>query len=465
MTGWNPNFPCAQGLEWASGRQADRPITGRGPAGFAWSLESSVTEDVTNLWTFSSTDASNALDLIDIYDTSQLRNVPTIENVSPAGSNVISVISTGRDHTGAAFVSSTMTNFRFAAPPSGVTNMADVLGTFGNLIPAQYAARFVGDSGLVPQQTWLSEGLEGQIDVPHRTFLGFVPIGINQLFGGWRWGNRLRDTGYPFRVTGLDDGVTAGTTRCLGITTRVLAQKLVRGDQLSTFQNLPVRLTPFIIPSSTWPGSGRGAVFGRPTLISTAPEEYIQTFVVNPFTGLEWTSAELAAFGSTATNGTEARIGWRIQAVQTGLTGVQLYGRPAEGFRNREYGAQESVGGAIYAAEFRSLVVEDTREAYAYRAGDRTQKPGWNQWIVEAVGGGDWEKREGAEYLFHQIADEVAFGCSASARNLNIRVLSAGAGGARVPFRERVPTFSGTVPISIGEAKPWAPSVVLEVDV
>jgi len=460
MTGWNPNFRCAQGLEWGTERQAERAVTGRGPAGYAWSVSSSATEDVTGLWTFSVGRVDNALDLIDVYDVADLRAVPTIENVSEPGVATIDTASAGRPHQGAFWNAGTlqMLNFRAAAFPSGITNMAQMLGRLGNLTPAVYQSQFAGST---QADTFISEGLEGQVEVPHQSFLGFTPITRAQLSGGWRWGDNISGTAYPFRVTGLDTGLTAGTDRVLAVSTSVLAQKIVRNDLLREFGGWPVVLEPFLHADSTWVPSGRGTAFGQRFVLSTASEQFGQTWAVNPFTGREWTPAELASFGQTGTG--RARIGWRIRSTQLRVNRELVRGRPATGDDERVYGAMESVAGAIFAADFRTVAVKDTRVAFAYRAGNRRQKTGWNNWVVEAIGGGDWEKEAGAEYLFHQVVDEAAFGGGAVARGLNVRVLSSVLGGGQVPVRERVPQFAGSVPVSAGEVRPWAPAVVMEV--
>jgi hypothetical protein len=202
-------------------------------------------------------------------------------------------------------------------------------------------------------------------------------------------------------------------------------------------------------------------------VLSTAPESFTISYSVNPVTGREWNAGELGQFGVTSTDGTQARFGWRIQAVQRGVPNILLYGRPANDRDRREYGAIESVGGAIYAVDFRAKVVDETRVAYGYRADDRKQKPGWNKWVVESTDfttSEPWEKKAGVEYLFHQTVEEAAFGGGAVARGLDVRVLSSETGGARVPVRERVPKFLGGVPVSAGEVKPWAPAAVLEVE-
>lgn len=472
MTGWNPNFRCAQGLEWGTERQADRPVTGRGPAGYAWSISSSVSEDVTGLWTFSQGRVDNALDLIDIYDVADLRAVPTVENISEPGGTVVQVGSAGRPHQGARWDGTEMVNFRAGSPPaappavawpSGIANMADVLGTFGNLTPGEYQSTFVGAA---QADKFISEGLEGQVQTPHHSFLGFTPITRAQLAAGWRWGDNASAGTYPFRVEGLDTGLTAGTDRVLAVSTSVLAQKIVRNDLLQEFGGWPVVLEPFLLPAAGWTGSGRGPVFGQRFVLSTAAEQFGQTWAVNPFTGREWTPAELADFATALPTGsnpdTGARIGWRVRSIQRGVTRTLLRGRPAVGDDERVYGAMESVAGAIYAADFRTVAVEDTRVAFAFRAGNRTQKTGWNEWVVEAIGGGDWQKVAGAEYLFHQVVDEAAFGGGAVARGLNVRVLSSRLRGGQVPVRERVPEFAGSVPVSAGDVRPWSPAVVLE---
>lgn len=458
MTGWNPNFRCAQGLEWGTERQAERPVTGRGPAGYAWSISSSISEDVTGLWTFSQGRVDNALDLIDIYDVADLRAVPTVENISEPGVATIETDSTGRPHQGALWDGTAMLNFR-QADRAGNTNVADALGQFGNLTAATYQSQF---SGSTAADTFISEGLEGQVQVPHQSFLGFTPITRAQNAAGWRWGNTLSAGTYPFRVEGLDTGLTPGTDRVLAVSTSVLAQKIVRNDLLREFAGWPVVLEPFLFPASGWAGSGRGPVFGQRFVLSTAAEQFGQTWAVNPFTGREWTPAELASFGSTSAG--SARIGWRVRSIQRGVPALLIRGRPAVGDDERVYGAMESVAGAIFAADFRTVAVEDTRVAFAYRAGNRTQKTGWNEWVVEAIGGGDWQKVAGAEYLFHQVVDEAAFGGGAVARGLNVRVLSSRLGGGQVPVRERVPEFAGSVPVSAGDVRPWSPAVVLELE-
>jgi hypothetical protein len=460
MTGWNPNFSCAQGLEWGPERQAERSVTGRGPSGYAWSLSSSAREDATFLWTFSQGKVDTALDLIDIYDVSDLRTVPEVENISEPGVATITANAppSGQRYTGAYWDTSgttpQMVDFRSTNLPTGISNMADVLGSFGNLTPALYESQAPGK---LVRDTFVSLGPQGAVNVPHREFLGFVPMGQDQLTAGG-WNNK--QTAYPFRVTGLNTGFTAGTDRVLGLSTSVLAQKIVRGDLLSEFGDWPVWLNAFLIPATSWVGSGRAWLWGPRIEVSLSPEQYGQTWAINPFTSKEWTPAELASFGSTAAG--SARIGWRITTSLVGGNRRRIIGdNPFGG--DRVYGAMESIAGAIFAADFRTVAVEDTRVAFAYRTANRRQKTGWNKWAIEAIGGGTWAKQAGAEYLFHQVVDETAFGGGPVARGLNIRVLGTTKGGGRIPLRERIPQFVGTVPVSAGEIRPWAPAAVLEV--
>lgn len=474
MTSWNPNFPCAQGLEGGLNQQVDRPVTGRGPAGYAWSLSSSSKEDIDGMWTFSNGNVANALDLIDIYDTADLRPAPVFESVvdhPDDGSRGFILDPTGdRRHTVAWWNGSVMLNISSHATPTAFASAGltpqDLLGTFGNLIPATYYATYYLNFTSTPlaaqEDTFLSEGLEGAVQVPHRSFIGFTPLSRNlRLFSNWRWGNNISSTTYPFSWRGLDLDLPSAATRVLSVSTRALAQKIVRGDLIREFGNWPVVLQAFIFPGATWSSSGRGTAFGKQFVLSTAPEEFTQTWFVNPFTGREWTRAELEDLEDPTSSG--ARLGWRIRSVQSGVRWRLFTGRPATADRDREYGAIESVGGAIYAIEARARAVEDTRVAFAYRADNRTQKTGWNRWVVEKVGGGYWEKEAGREYLFHQTVDEAAFGGGSVARGLNIRALSNRFGGGQAPVRERVPQFLGPVPVFAGEIRPWSPAAVLEI--
>lgn len=474
MTGWNPNFPCAQGLEWGGSRQVDRPVTGMGPAGVSWVLDSTAREDVQGLWTFSDGRVDNALDRVDIYDTRDLRPVPRVENVSEPGAASISISAdaTGRILQGARWATNQMEHVwtndsSVYGAGKEVENMAELLGSFDNLIPATYEGKYASSP---PSLTWLSEGLDGAVDVPHRSFIGFVPTNVLQyrsVSPTFRrpWGDTAVHTGFPFQVSGLDTGITAGTDRVLGLSTSVLAQKLIRGDQFQTFANWPVVLQPFIIPGAWGGRSGRGPMFGTRWAVSAAPETYTQVWPLNPFTGREWTPAQLADFAPGS--GSSARIGWRIRSLQRGVRRRLLLG--AIKAEPREYGAIESIAGAIYAADFRTVFVEDTRIAFAVRTSRtaatnvRRQLTGWNRWEVTPRSGSVWAKQPGRQYLFHQTVDESAYGAGAVARGLNQRMLSTEAGGGRVPVREVTPQFVDDVPVSEGTPRLWAPSVVLEV--
>jgi len=468
MTGWNPNYPCAQGLEWGGSRQVDRPVNGVGAGGVAWLVDSTQKDDVSALWTFSQGRVDNALDRIDIYDTRDLRPVPRVENVSEPGVATITVDATGRILQGARWATNQMENVKSNALPFGLTNMADLLGRFDNLTPAVYEGKKAGDPvGL----TWLSEGIEGAVEVPHQSFIGFVPTNpisflTTNATNKWPWGADALNTGFPFKVSGLDTGITAGTDRVLGLSTSVLAQKLVRNDQFATFANWPVALQPFIIPNPAWGGrSGRGPSFGTRWAVSTSPETYTQVWPLNPFTGKEWTPGQLADLGNT---NNPARIGWRIRSLQRGVRRRLLLGSP--GAKPRQYGAIESIAGAIYAADFRTVAVEDTRVAFAVRTSRtgttnvRRQLSGWNRWQVTPRSGQVWAKQPGRQYLFHQTVDEASYGGGAVARGLNQRMISTEAGGGRVPLRETIPQYVDNVPVAAGSPRPWAPAVVLDTE-
>ena len=420
---WNPNDAdgCVVGLEWAPGRQVDRPVGGVGDQSVSWTMEATVTEDVNRLWTYSASAVSSVFDTIEIYEVGDLD---------------VAVAVTDRYYPSDDAPSGNVrrTGGRYYAGPPARTQTVDQgkMTTAGDewwellattsFTPGTYAGYY---SNTVPE-VW-----DDEVPLLHESFIGLAPWPATaDALGG---DIRSSFSQWSFRVNGLETGLTG--RRVLGVTVSCVCQRLVDPRRQATEFDQPYRVRPALRVGGT-------QYFGQVSLMPSQPGVVSYTWVRNPATGLPWTATELQAF-------------------DTGNYVQWLMSRPDDPQ------VREATAGAIYSTYVDVRHVDETRSGFAIRS-DTLQQAGWQEWTVYDVAGTvGWSKTAGDTYLFNRrldVSESVEWLPTAQVDTISHRMLGDGPGDAN-GFREVRPVFSETVPRGVGDPTGYAPAVVLVEDV
>ena len=427
---WNPNRAdgCVYGMEWLPQRQADRPVSGTGAASYAWTMDSTASETVNRMWTYSGQAVPNAYDTIDIYDVDDL--APAIVErdtyiVTGDGNAARGLRRTGVAWTGAynsgTDITTLVNAFRMGAGQLNRTWASLVDDTTFTSAPFK---GFFSNAAPPPD---LSGAFFDPVQVLNREFIGLTP-----------WRSSLYDAGFdfvsqfsqwPFLIDNMETGLSG--RRILGLTVSCIAQRIIDPRALSSEFDKPVRLRPAIYVGGT-------LAWGQAFIAPAQPQTISYTWFTNPTTGLPWTATELQAFDSTN------EVLW-------------LMSRP------NDPQVIDAVGGAIYQVSATVSHCAETREATARRV-NAQQVQGWNEWNVTAIGGGSWSKASGEKYLFNARLDEqqaVDWRPTLSNEGLSVRALGDGVGDAN-GVNEVAADYLETVPRNDGTPTGWAPAVVLQ---
>lgn len=418
---WNPNSSdnCAVGLEWAPLRQADRPVTGVASSSYSWLMESSVTEDIDRLYTYSAVEVPSAYDVIDIYEVGDLAPVRPVVASYPYTSDASFgfVRPTGGRFYAADSRTESVIQARMDLPSPGIK--WHTLIDDNPLVAGTYRGR----------NNFITSTFDDAVPIVNRQFIGLTafpslldPIGGDYASSFSQW---------TFHANSLNTGTTG--KRILGLTVKCLCQRLVDPRARSSEFDQPYRIRPAIIV-------GGVNTFGQAQLMPSTPGEVSFTWPQNPVTGRAWTPTELAAFsGSVATSG----IAW-------------LMSRPDDP------AVRQATAGAIYRATAEVTFADETRVAQAIRTQAR-QNVGWNEWQVTAIGGGDWGKVATEDYLLNDrlnAQQAVDWRPALSTTGLSVRALGDATGTTNGVY-EVEPVYVGQIPRSVGVETGFTPAVVL----
>ena len=429
---WNPNRAagCVYGMEWLPQRQADRPVAGTGGGSYSWTLDSTVTESIDRLWTYSGLAVPNAYDTIDIYETGDVEPVIVQRDtyiVTGDGNAARRIRPTGVAFTdkwnggGGNNVMTLVDNTRLTgAAPTNLNR------TWTSLVSDTTftAGSFVGFLSLVPN---IPGAFSDPVQTLNNEFIGLTPFDADWYAVGTPYTSQFSQ--WSFLVNGLETGLAG--RRILGLTVSCIAQRIIDPRALSSEFDKPIRMRPAIYVGGT-------LVWGQASLAPAQPQTISYTWFTNPVTGLPWTDTELQAFDSTN------EVLW-------------LMSRP------NDPQVIENVGGAIYQVSASVTHCEETRVATARRV-NAQQVHGWNEWDVTALAGGSWSKATSETYLMNARLDEqqaVDWRPTLSNEGLSMRALGDGVGDAN-GVNEVVPDFIDGVPRNVGDPTGWAPTVVLQ---
>lgn len=417
---WNPNADtdCAFGLEWAPLREVDRPVGGTAETSYSWTVDSTATETITKMWTFSSTAVPNAYDVIDIYNSASVqpvnRTVDRYTYSDDAAAGLFIRPTGGRWYSANSRVESVdQTRMNDVSPtPDKWVNLLGDPSTEG------VYAGYLNTIGPV---------FDDPVPVINRQFLGLVPTILTPVTGDYT----SSFSQWAFYVDDLEVGVAG--QRIIGLTVACLCQRLVEPRARSGEYDQPYRIRPAI--------SVNGIIrWGQAQIMPSNPSIVSYTWYQNPNTGLAWTEAELEAFNTTEQDNA---VLW-------------LMSRP------NDPEVRQVTAGVIYEAWADVEVVTETRAAEAIRVDDQ-QFFGWNEWDVTAIGGGGLVKVDGDQLLFNaRIFQQgsVDWRPALSTQGLSIRALGGGSGPQNGIY-ETQPEFLYGVPRTVGEATDYAPAVVL----
>jgi hypothetical protein len=417
---WNPNADtdCAFGLEWAPLREVDRPVGGTGETSYSWVMESTATETVTKMWTFSSVAVPNAYDVIDIYDAATVqpvnRTVDRYSYTDDADSSLFIRPTGGRWYSANSRVESV-----------DQTRMDDVSPT-----PDKWV-NLLGDPSVeglyAGYLNLIGPVFDDPVPVINRQFLGLVPTPLTPVAGDYT----SSFSQWAFYVDDLESGV--GGQRIIGLTVACLCQRIVEPRARSGEYDQPYRIRPAI--------SVDGIIrWGQAQIMPSSPSVVSYTWYQNPNTGRAWTEAELEDFNTTEQDNS---VMW-------------LMSRP------NDPEVRQVTAGVIYEAWADVEVVTETRAAQAIRVDDQ-QFFGWNEWDVETIGGTDWVKGSGNSYLFNARIfqqQSVDWRPALSTQGLSIRALGDGSGPQNGVY-ETQPEFLYGIPRTVGNQTDYAPAVVL----
>jgi len=422
VTKWNPssNDNCVTGLEWSPTRTADRFVTGVGPSSFAAALDSTATETITRLYTYSDRYVPGASDVIDIYREQDLVPVrPQVDTFRYSGD-----ATSGRflRPTGARWYSSTsvtenVNQARMTAASDTWVNLVDD----DPFVPGTY----VGKVSTFPQ------AFTDPAPIINRQFIGLVAAGFASTDPSYTSSR----SSWAFQV----DGLTTNTSgrRILAVTMSCLCERLIDARDRGSDFDQPYYVRPFLnIGGVSSPGERR--------LMPSTPTEVSYTWFQNPRTGAAWTGADLDAFAvATPTNS----VVWT------------MYRPPSQPE------VWNNTAGAIYRATISVVHCEETRVAQARRA-STSQNIGWNRWnVTDLTGSPGWAKDDAERYLLNDRLfrnESVAWRPTLSSEGLSVRCLTGDERGPDVAgLYEVAPTFIDSVPRNVGDQTGAVPAMLL----
>jgi hypothetical protein len=411
MSQWNPDDPAVRGLEWTPTQQIDRPIAGVGEQSYSWLLDSTVTEDVNELYTFADGVVLNAYDTVDIYDTAAMPSVQT-ESYNKVYTSDAAVGNVRR--TAGQFFASlgSLSNVTVNTTNPGI-GLWHTLINNTTLTPNRYSGR----EGALFDPVWSNATY-----IIDRQWIGLTTS--LQQSGSLR----SRWSQWSFHISNLKDSLT--NERVLSLTVACLCQRLVNPLAVNSEYDQPYRIRPALIMNGT-------TYLGQFRFMPNSPEIVSYTWNRNPVTNEAWTPDDLDVFQSAGA------VSWFMS-------------------RPDNNAVVNRTAGAIYQGWASVSWAPETRVASARRNGGRQQR-GWTRWDVAAVGGGKWQKDADARYLFNASLVEqesVDRRPTGDSRGLQMRAL-----GPEVPdslvVREVTPRFAGTIPRGVGEPTGFTTAMLL----
>lgn len=441
MTQWNPNSGdnCVRGLEWHPDRQVDRRVAATGEQSYSWKLDSSASETIDRLWTFSDGETLNAYDLIDIYEADSLKPVPIhirqrfyATDAAYGQVNPLGALWYQYSVSPSAF---RMQNVNLDFMTTATTSFVSLVND-DPIVPGEYR----GDTTVTFIVPIDFVSFNDRVQVPNRQFIGLPsvpePLSLDTPLTNFYTYNAI-DARWSFHVDALHL-IPAGH-RILGLRVSGLCQRIIDPSKIGSEGDQPYRVRPALVMG---PSAQRTTFYGQVANMPDQAETISYTWFRNPFTGLAWTTADLQGFNQTLQ---QSAVSW---------------------FMSRPDNPKviESAAGAIFQATAEVITVEDTRVAQALRDRPR-QFSGWNKWNVTKIGGGAWDtKASGTTYLFNAAFFEqqaVDRRPRISGQGINVRSLGGAEAMPNAPT-EVSPEFFGDIPRAMGEELPFSPAVVLQ---
>lgn len=404
--------PCVNGFDWNTSDELNLPVSGLGVGAVAWTVDSSTSEDIAILWTYNAEPVTAAGDVIDIYDTEDLRPTSVIDRGYFPTSDNSGVRRTGYRWDGT----------RPIAYDTAISTFFDKVDDDPFISAGNFRARTNTGTDL-----WGTEQL-----VANRQFIGLTA-----------WDTTVATITYKsarsewwFYHANLVVPVPADEERIVRVGLRIEAQRLINARAVGGEFDQPyyVRLGLNISGRTYW----------SPQILVPDGQSTIEYFWPrNPDTGQEWTYLDLPTFGGPGYTAVEMR--------RPNVPGVIL----------------DTVG-AIYRFQFITQTTAETRSGVALRTNYRTVRYGWTNWTVRRPDSllgtpfKPWAKQIDRTYLFDQRLDAPVVSDATRSLAINqtsVRALTTETGINGILGTN--PEYVDGVPVSVGDSASFVPAIVL----